>query len=136
LEGARWSAEGGNQYAVTWPQFADTITIAADGRSLSGSNNYFASTPIISGQRISGGLGGFAGSWRWSTGFVVVADPAGGVVSGPFQGSWSSLGGAKYRIDWTHFPVDKIVVSAGGQSLTGQIQYGATVAGTRTPGTN
>jgi hypothetical protein len=129
---ATWRSEGGNRYSFTWPQVSDTIQIAPGGGSLTGTNNY---GPAISARRIAAGGTGpssFVGTWLWSNNATVVASPNGSVATGPATGRWISLGGASYKIDWNLNPVDQLVLSPDGRTISGQNNFGASLSGTRT----
>jgi TIR domain len=133
IAGAHWSSEGGNRYAISWPDFVDTITLSADGQSLAGSDNY---GPVISAQRISGAQQGFAGVWLWSDGLTVTVSEDGSIADGISRGKWHSVGGEAYRIEWANFPVDQLAMSSDAQTLSGRNQFGNTVGGRRVPCSN
>lgn len=128
LDGARWNHEGGDRYTITWPRFVDTVELSPDSKSLTATSNFGFTIPA---QRVSGETQGFAGTWQWNNAAAVVVSGEGDVTLGPLHGRWTALGGQTYRIAWTHFPVDQLVLSADGQTLSGQNQFGLKAAGTR-----
>jgi hypothetical protein len=128
VDGARWSHEGDNRYAITWPKFVDTVKIAPDGKSLTATSNFGF---VLPAQRASGEARGLVGTWQWGSVGAVVASDDGTVTLGPLRGRWTALSGDSYRIAWPHFPVDQLVLSADGQTVSGQNQFGVKAAGTR-----
>jgi hypothetical protein len=128
LEGAHWTALGGNRYSITWPKFVDTFRIAPDGRSLKGDNNYVAGS--VAAQR-GPGQRGFPGVWQWNNGAVVTVSQGGGITTGPVSGRWTDQGGGSYKIEWNLGPVDEVVLATDGQSFSGQNQFAVKVGASR-----
>lgn len=79
----------------------------------------------------------FAGTWNWFNGRIIEIRPDGVAVdpSGEYQGSWVSKGGRTYVITWsqrgTAVWIDTLELSADGQKLSGQNQYGNPVGAER-----
>jgi hypothetical protein len=116
-------------YQLTWIQPKDTIAIAPDQRSLSGSNSY---GPATTGIRLAGSSG-LVGTWRWENGVPVVASPNGQVTAGSIRGMWQAISASQgtYTITWQS-PVDSLTLVAGGSRLIGKSNYGVAVSGIRT----
>ncbi len=116
-------------YQLTWAQPKDTIAVAADQRSLGGSNSY---GPVTTGIRLAG-TSGLVGAWRWENGATVVVSPNGEVTTGAIRGIWQAISVAQgtYTITWMS-PVDSLTLVSGGSRLTGKSNYGGAVSGMRT----
>jgi hypothetical protein len=131
---AHWREAGGNRYTLHWPAIQDSVMLAAGGRSLSGTNNF--GIPV-SAQRISSGPRGpqsLAGVWQWNAGAVTAGDD-GSIAAGPFHGRWAATAGG-FTVTWNDPPVDQLTLSADGQQVSGQNQFGVKVSGTRAPCSN
>jgi hypothetical protein len=128
---ARWTHSGGNQYVITWPATAETLTLAPDGRSAAGSNNFTG--PGVTAQRLAGGPGQFIGSWLWPNGLTVLIRPGGDASAGTLTGRWSQLGPGTFRVTWNFIPVDQLVLSPDGATVKGQNNLAQPVGGTRVP---
>jgi hypothetical protein len=116
------------KYTFTWPEAIDTITIAADQRSLSGSNQY--GYPI-SATRSAGGLG-LVGSWMLSNGVPMVVSADGDFTAATLSGTWQTVDASRgiYTMSWPD-PVDSVTLSADLQTIAGKNQYGVATSGTR-----
>jgi len=116
-------------YELTWQQPKDTLTVAPDQLSLSGTNSY---GPVTTGARMAG-ISGLVGTWRWENGATVVISANGQVVTGQITGSWQPISVAQgtYTITWMA-PVDSITLVAGGSRISGKSNYGNDVSGMRT----
>lgn len=117
------------EYAITWPEATDTVTLSADQQSLSGGNQY--GFPA-SGTRISG-RSGLVGVWRWPNGVPVVVAPNGIFTAATFHGRWDTEDATRgvYTLTWPN-PVDSLTLSADGSRLSGANQYGVTISGVKT----
>jgi hypothetical protein len=126
-----WRYLGGASYQVEWPPVTDIVQLSLDGRSFSGANIFGAA---IVGQRASGvpGATGFAGSWKYNN-QDFWADSDGNVGLGTLTGTWSSRPENTIQIDWTHNVVADYTLSADGQRLDGQDNFGQMVSATRIP---
>jgi hypothetical protein len=116
-------------YTLTWQQPKDTLTVAPNQLSLSGTNSY---GPVTTGTRMAG-TSGLVGTWRWENGATVVISANGQVVTGQITGSWKPISAAQgtYTITWMA-PIDSVTLVAGGSRLTGKDSYGWDVSGMRT----
>ncbi|HHJ15680.1 MAG TPA: hypothetical protein ENJ80_03185 [Gammaproteobacteria bacterium] len=117
------TADGtGKNYTITWPSFIDTLTLSADGSTLSGTNNF--GIPV-SATRKSGNVPGVTGSWLWNTGITVTIRSDASINGGAFSGTWSSANN-KWIFEWPL--VDTISLAADGDSLSWRNQFGAATA--------
>jgi hypothetical protein len=116
-------------YTFTWPEAVDTVTVALNGQSLSGANQY--GYPA-SGTRISGS-NGLVGAWRWPNGVPVVVNADGTFSAGTFHGKWrgASFAPGLYLLTWPN-PVDSATLAADGSRVSGANQYGVAISGVRT----
>lgn len=117
------------EYALTWPEAVDTVTVPPDGRSLNGGNQYGYPTTAV---KISGGAG-LVGVWRWANGVPVTVNPDGTFTAATFRGRWAATNAAAgtYTLTWPN-PVDSVTLSANGTRVSGSDQYGVAISGTRT----
>jgi hypothetical protein len=125
---ARWRLADSRKrvYTFTWPEPVDTTLLSADGRTLSGANQYgfrMSATRLTSGPQI-------AGTWRWFNGVVVVIHGDGTLAAGNLTGRWRGSGLA-YSLTWPS-PVDTVTLSADHTRVDGANQYGVHVSGRKT----
>jgi hypothetical protein len=116
------------EYAFTWPEAVDTVTVPPGGRSLNGGNQYGYPT---SGAKISGG-DGLVGVWRWANGVPVTVNPDGTFTAANFRGRWAltNTAAGTYTLTWPN-PVDTVTLSGDGSRISGSNQYGVAISGTR-----
>jgi len=116
-------------YTFTWPEAIDTITIAPNQRSLSGSNQY--GYPIAA-TRIASTVG-LVGTWNMSNNVPLLVLPNGAFSAAAFSGTWQTVDASRgiYTLTWPD-PVDSVKLSADGQTISGANQYGVATSGTRT----
>jgi hypothetical protein len=131
LDGGRWASSGDHQYVITWPRSADVMTLSADGRSLSGRNNYAG--PGVAGIRATGDAASLAGQWQWTNGQPTVFHQDGSVTNGPVAGRWTRVSENTIRIVWEYAFVDRLTLAPDGRSISGTNQLGMAVSGTRVP---
>ncbi len=114
-----WTTTGGENYEIQWPDFVATITIGAEGATMSEESLL----GNLTGQRVGGSGESFEGIWQLDNGATAVAAADGSYRIGAFTGTWRKASGARrFEVRW---PVhDKITVSADGNSLTGSNQFG------------
>ncbi len=117
------------KYTFTWPEAIDTITIAPNQRSLSGSNQY--GYPIAA-TRIAGTVG-LVGTWNMSNNVPLLLLANGTFSAAAFSGTWQTVDASRgiYTLTWPD-PVDSVKLSADGQTISGANQYGVATSGTRT----
>ena len=115
-------------YTFTWPAAIDTITITADQRSLSGSNQY--AYPIAA-TRIAGTVG-LVGTWNMSNNVPLLVYANGSFSAATFSGTWQTVDASRgiYTLTWPD-PVDSVTLSADDQTISGGNQYGVATSGTR-----
>ena len=130
LDGGQWSVVGDNRYLITWPASTDTLVLSADGKVLSGSNNYAG--PGVSGQRLTGDSRSVIGTWKWSNALTTVLGDGGQTQNGPVSGKWTQLRANTIRIVWNFFFTDDVTLSPDGRNLAGKNMLGQVVGGTRT----
>jgi hypothetical protein len=121
----------GRRFTLVWPEPVDTLTLSADGRRLSGGNQYGIA---VTATRVSGGPA-LAGSWLWG-GVLPVELSAGGTATlGALTGRWTlaDRGRRIYRVTWPQIE-EQVTLSDDLGRLSGANQYGAAVSGTRLPG--
>lgn len=122
--GASWktvdAARG--RYTITWPSFIDTLSLSADGSTLSGANNF--GIPV-SATRKSGKPPGIAGTWLWSSGVTMTIRPDSSVSGGAYRGQWRKAGN-NWVFEWPL--VDTVSLSKDGRSLSAKNQFGAITA--------
>ena len=119
-----WKAvnEADRNYTLTWPSFVDTLTLSADGSTLSGTNNY--GLPV-SATRKSGDAAGVEGAWLWNSGVTMIVRPDASISGGAFSGSWRKAD-SKWVFEWPM--VDDISLAADGLSLSTRNQFGVATA--------
>lgn len=115
-------------YTFTWPAAIDTITITANQRSLSGSNQY--GFPIAATR--TAGTFGIIGTWNMSNNVPLVVSANGAFSAGTFTGTWQTVDASRgiYTLTWPA-PVDSVMLSADNQTISGANQYGVATSGTR-----
>jgi hypothetical protein len=125
----QWQGSG-RSYTFTWPEPVDTLTMSADRRRLSGSNQFGVQ---VVANRVAGGPD-FPGTWMWGGVASVVADAGGSVTLGTLKGSWVLADPARrvYRVTWPKIQ-DVVTLSEDFNRLQGGNQYGVSVSGTRLP---
>jgi hypothetical protein len=116
-------------YKLTWQQPKDTVTVAPNQLSLSGTNSY---GPVTTGARMAG-FSGLVGTWRWENGATVVVSQNGQVAAGSILGTWQPISVAQgtYTITWMA-PIDSVTLVAGGSRISGESNYGVAISGMRT----
>ncbi len=116
-----------HKYTFTWPEAIDTITIAADQRSLTGSNQY--GYPISATRSVGLGL---VGIWTLSNGVPMVVSAGGNFTAATLSGTWQTVDASRgiYTMSWPD-PVDSVTLSADLQTIAGKNQYGVATSGTR-----
>jgi hypothetical protein len=116
-------------YQLTWQQPKDTVTVAPNQLSLSGTNSY---GPVTTGARMAG-FRGLVGTWRWENGATVVVSQNGQVTAGSILGTWQPISVAQgtYTITWMA-PVDSVSLVAGGSRIFGRSNYDMAISGMRT----
>lgn len=125
---ARWQrASAQRSYHFTWPEAVDSVTLAGDGNSIHGGNQY--GFPL-SATRVSPGQG-VTGAWRWPNGAIVLIRPDGGFTAGPFSGRWKSTGQSTFNLTWPD-PVDSVSLSPDSRRISGHNQYGIPITATKT----
>ena len=146
---ASWQTVNAAQrmYAITWPQpVTSKLTISADQRSLSGTNQYGGTDTAT---RISGS-NGLVGTWNWVdvvTSKVTVTSNSSSNSAGAFtavssnaawHGKWQATAGAtrSYTLTFSDLPLDKLTLAADGSRLSGADQYGLAISGTRAAACN
>jgi hypothetical protein len=107
------------------------LRLSADGRTLSGTNNYGG--PGVTGSRAAGDSNSLAGSWQWPNGQPTVFRTDGSVANGPIPGRWTRLQDGAIRIVWEFAVVDQLSLSPDGGFLSGRNQLGIPIRGTRVP---
>jgi hypothetical protein len=126
---AHWRLADFNRrvYHFSWPEAVDMVTLAADGRTLSGGNQY--GVPMTAA-RISPGSE-IAGAWRWYNGVVVSILPNGTFTALNTGGRWRRMAEGSYALTWPG-PVDTVTMSGDHRRLHGANQYGFPVSATKT----
>lgn len=134
LEDSRWAQAGGNRYILTGPPSTDTVALAADGKSFSGTNNYAG--PNVSAQRTSGDAKGLVGTWQAPNGQVTIVKENGTMQNGSVPGTWTRVDASTYRMVWDFRFVDQVSMTDDGRTLSGTNQFGLVVGGVRVPCSN
>jgi len=121
----------GRRFTLVWPEPVDTLTLSADGRRLSGGNQYGIA---VTATRVSGGPA-LAGSWLWGGVLPVQLSAAGTATLGALTGRWTLADRDRriYRVTWPKIE-EQVTLSDDLGRLSGANQYGAAVSGTRLPG--
>lgn len=124
----QWRALGGRRYGFTWPEPVDTLALSADGRQLTGGNQYGAA---VTATRVSGGPD-LPGLWQWGGVLTTVLDANGGVHAGSLNGTWALADRTQrlYRVTWPKMQ-DDVTLSDDASSIQGGNQYGVSVSGVR-----
>jgi hypothetical protein len=117
-----------HKYTFTWPEAIDTVTITANQRSLSGSNQY--GYPIAAAR--TAGAFGIIGTWTMSNNVPLLVSANGTFSAGTFSGTWQTVDASRgiYTLTWPD-PVDSVTLSADDQTISGANQYGVATSGTR-----
>jgi hypothetical protein len=151
----RWSRAKAGTYTVTWSlrppgqqaNYIDTLTVAPDGRSFAGVNNFGNRVSAI---RQSGGAtvptpttptnASIVGTWKRTDGEEVYTfDAEGGATgvnsSSRFSGRWSRAEAGKYTVTWSLRPpgqqanyIDTLTVASDGRSFAGVNNFGNRVS--------
>jgi hypothetical protein len=121
----------GRRFTLVWPEPVDTLTLSADGRRLSGANQYGIA---VIATRTEGGPA-LAGSWLWGGVLPVELSASGTATLGTLSGRWivADRGRRTYRVTWPKIE-EQVTLSDDLGRFTGANQYGAAVSGTRQPG--
>jgi hypothetical protein len=121
----------GRAYTFTWPTTLFSVTVSANQSSLSGMNQY--QYPISATR--SAGAAGLVGAWNLSNNVPMIVYPGGTLTVGNLKGTWKAVDATRgtYSLTWPG-PVDSVTLSADGQQIHGQNQYGIDISGTRTGG--
>lgn len=121
----------GQRFTLVWPEPVDSLTLSADGRRLTGGNQYGVR---VNATRVSGGPG-LAGSWLWGGVLPVTLSTDHVATLGPITGRWALAdpGRRSYRVTWPKIE-EQVTVSDDRTRLSGTNQYGAAVSGTRLTG--
>jgi len=111
--GATWRIINADnkRYRITWPSFVDTLSLSAEGDTLSGHNNF--NIPINATRR-NGSASDFTGPWLWGNGVTAEIRADASIVAGSLQGTWHMAGG-KLIIEWPL--VDTVTLSENGLAL-------------------
>jgi TIR domain len=114
-------------YTFTWPDNIETLTVAPDQRSMTGSNQY--GYPMAGG-RVAGTVG-MPGTWQWTNGYKVNVAANGTFISGKFSGTWRAVDASRgiYEMTWPK-PVDSVTLKGG--HISGSNQYGVAISGVQT----
>jgi hypothetical protein len=136
-------------YVLRWSHgYTDTIALAADGMSLSGSNQSgyrFSATRVGSAPAATtptvvapGGGTAIAGEWNWGLGggvVVIQADGAGRDARGnTMQWTLRNLATRTYELRWSHGYTDTATLAADEKTLTGVNNQGSRFTATRRSG--
>ena len=124
------------KYSITWPQASvSTETVSADGKSLSGSNQYGGTDNATR----TSGSSGLVGTWKWvdvvtSTVTVNADGTFTSISSGAtWHGTWKASGAARtYTLTASDLPKDQLTMSENGMNLSGADQYGLKISASRT----
>jgi hypothetical protein len=124
---ARWQPLGGSRFLLTWNNGAiDTLTLSADGRAMTGSNNHGRSIrvtcdgPVPTADPANGGACTPVGKWDWVDGARAVIHADGSVThSSGYAARWQPLGGSRYLLTWNNGAIDTLTLSADGRTMTG-----------------
>ncbi len=141
---ATWRRLADGRIEIQWgqpgqpPRFTDVVRLSADGRTLSGRNQYgvgISASAASPGPESDAGEG-LLGTWRWNNGATVKCRADGTcTASNGFSGPWRRTGGG-FEIRWgrpgqpDQF-IDTLTVAPGGRELSGKNQYGAAIGATR-----
>ncbi len=122
--GATWRIIDADKrlHIITWPSFVDTLSLSAEGDTLSGHNNF--NIPI-NATRKSGSASDFTGPWLWGNGITAEIRADASIIAGSLRGTWHKAGG-KLIIEWPL--VDTVTLSANGLGLKIHNQFGASTA--------
>ncbi len=130
-------------YVLRWSHgYTDTVTLAADGASLSGANQHgfrFSATRIGGGAVptpvSAGGGGAIAGEWTWGVGGgIVEIRPDGTGRDGrgnSMQWTLRDPASRRYELRWSHGYTDTATLAADGNTLTVVNNKGTRFSATR-----
>lgn len=135
---AHWQTVNAAQlkYTITWPQAAvSTETLSADGKSLSGGNQYGG----VDKATRSTGSSSLVGTWTWvdvlTSTVIVKADgtwiaTAAGVS---WHGTWKAASGSAktFVLTASDLPKDQLTLAADGTHISGVDQYGLKISALR-----
>jgi hypothetical protein len=142
---ATWRRLADGRLEIQWAKpgqptrFTDVVSLSADGRTLSGRNQYGAGVSATSASRpASAGGRTLLGTWRWNGGATVECRADGTcTASNGFSGPWRSLDSSgRFEIRWgrpgqpDQF-IDTFTIAPGGGQLSGKNQYGVAMSATR-----
>jgi hypothetical protein len=141
---ATWRRLDDGRLEIQWaepgqpPRFTDTVRLSADGRTLSGDNQYGASvgaTSVSPPEPVGRTL---LGTWRWGNGATVECRADGTcTASTGFSGPWRALGPVgEFEIRWGRAGqpdqfIDTFTIAPGGRELEGKNQFGVAVSAAR-----
>jgi hypothetical protein len=122
-------------YQLLWNEHPmESVTVSLNQNSVSGGDQYGARDTAT---RMAGS-GGLTGIWNWSglvQGLLTVR-PDGtfeaGPASGPYSGTWQSLGGLNYRLTASALPKDTLTLAADRSRLSGKDNFNIAISGVRT----
>ncbi len=114
-------------YEFSWPEAVDTLALSADGRTISGGNQYGVPTNAT---RVIGGAD-IVGAWRWYNGVTVTILPNGTFSAGTTGGRWQVTGQGRYALTWPG-PIDTVALSSDRRRVNGSNQYGFHISGVKT----
>lgn len=135
---AHWQlvSKAQRSYTITWPQPAlSTETLSADGKTLSGGNQYGGT------DKATRSVGGDSpvGTWTWvdvlTSTVVIKADGTWSATSAgvSWHGTWKAVDGSPrtYALTASDLPKDRLTLAADGGHMTGVDQYGLKISATR-----
>lgn len=141
-----WRELGDGRLEIQWgqpgqpPRFTDVVSLSADGRTLSGRNQYGASVSASASSPGPAPASGqtLLGTWRSNSGATIECRADGTcTASNGFSGPWRSLDSAgRFEIRWgkpgrpDQF-IDTFTIAPGGKKLSGKNQYGIGMSATR-----
>ncbi|MGJ5818847.1 hypothetical protein [Paludibaculum fermentans] len=134
---------GARAYVVRWSHgYTDTVTLAADGNSLTAVNNQgmrFTATRVSGATALPVGSSNvIAGKWNWGAGGGIVEIEPGGTGRDPRGNtlSWTVRDAATrtYTAKWSHGYTDTLTLAPDGNSLTGVNNQGLRFTATRVSG--
>lgn len=126
----QWSRAGDRQYSIVWPTFVDKMQISADGRTLTGTNNYGLPQGAVRKGLASAGQRRIVGTWSYNT-LPTVISADGNVDAGPFHGTWHTSDNTTFTVEWTHRPIDTLSLLSEGTELKGSNNFGIPITATK-----
>jgi hypothetical protein len=130
-------------YVIRWSHgYTDTVTLGADGNSLSAVNNQGMRFTATRAGGVSGSASGagsvIAGKWNWGAGGGIVEIEAGGGGRDPRGNTlkWTLRDAASrtYTLTWSHGYTDTATLSAEGNSISAVNNQGTRFTATRVTG--